>query len=148
MISWYQSGRIRPKPGARAHNTCLSASKRYLQRLYDTIISRGDVHIEQLDLDDRSNVRGSIKGRIRFYDDSLLQFNEAVFLRGKQIIKRHYTYHYQNLADELIFRYDNVPHHAHIPTYPHHKHVGTTIESAQPPDLSDVLHEIEQIIYD
>jgi hypothetical protein len=47
----------------------------------------------------------------------------------------------------VIFRYDNAPHYPHIFTYPHHKHVGSAVEPAQVPDFSDVLREIEQLIY-
>lgn len=121
---------------------------RYLYRLYDTITSRGDITIEHLDLDVQSKWSGVIEGRLRFYDGSLLEFDEGVLLRGRQIIKQRYNYHYQNSADELIFRYDNAPHHPHIPTYPHHKHVGSKVEPALPPDFNEVLHEIERIIYE
>jgi hypothetical protein len=89
---------------------------RYLYRLCDTIISRGDIKIERLDFDVQSKLSGVIEGRLKFHDGSLLQFDEGILLRGRQIIKQRYNYHYQNLADELIFRYDNAPHHPHIPT--------------------------------
>ncbi|MCP4610188.1 MAG: hypothetical protein GY845_15875, partial [Planctomycetes bacterium] len=112
-----------------------------------TIISRGDVEIESLIFDDQSKLYGSIEGRFRFYDGSLLEFDEVVLLHGEQIVKLRYAYHYQNSNDELIFRYDNVSHHPHISTYPHHKHVGNKVEPAQIPDLNDVLREIEQLIY-
>jgi hypothetical protein len=110
-------------------------------------MSRADALIEELDLDIQSRHSGGINGRLRFYDGSLLQFDETVLLRGRQIIKLQYTYHYQTKANKLIFRYDNAPHHPHIVTYPHHKHVGPNIESALPPDFNDVLSEIDKIIY-
>lgn len=122
--------------------------KNHLYRLYDTVTSRGDVEIESLIFDDQSNLYGSIEGRLRFYDGSLLEFDEVILLQNEQIIKLRYAYHYQNSAGELIFRYDNVPHYPHIPTYPHHKHVGDKVESAQVPDLSEILDEIEQLIYE
>lgn len=40
--------------------------KSYLARLYDTIISRGDLEIELLVFDDQANLRGSIEGRLNF----------------------------------------------------------------------------------
>jgi hypothetical protein len=45
---------------------------------------------------------------------------------------------------QLIFRYDNAPHHPEIVTYPHHKHTPTAIELASPPHLVQVLQEIGQ----
>ena len=62
--------------------------------------------------------------------------------------KLRYVYHYQNASGEVIFRYDNAPHHPNLPTHPHHKHIGSAVEPSQDPDLSEVLHEIEQLIFE
>ncbi|MCZ7671730.1 MAG: DUF6516 family protein [Chloroflexi bacterium] len=120
---------------------------RYLHRLYDTIISRGYVEIERLDFDELPGRQGIIEGRLRFHDGSLLDFDEVVLLRSEQIVKLRYAYHYQNESGEVIFRYDNASHYPNIITYPHHKHVGSAVESAQVPDPSGVLREIEQMIF-
>jgi hypothetical protein len=120
--------------------------KNYLYRLYNTIISRGNIEVEVLVFDDQ-NSRASIEGRLRFYDESLLAFDEVILVSDKQIVKLRYAYHYQKVDGKLIFRYDNAPHHPTIPTYPHHKHRDAKVEAALAPDLSDVLNEIEQIIY-
>lgn len=120
----------------------------YLHRLYDTIISRGYVEVERLDFDELPGRQGIIEGQLRFHDGSLLDFDEVVLLRDKQIVKLRYGYHYQNESGEAIFRYDNAPHHPNIITYPHHKHVGSTVEPAQVPDLSEVLREIELLIFE
>ncbi len=120
---------------------------RYLHRLYDTVISRGYIELEQLVFDNRSNRRGTITGRLKFHDGSLLDFGEVLILRNKQIVKLRYAYHYQNALGDVIFRYDNAPHYPNLPTYPHHKHIGSAIEPAQAPDLSEVLREIEQLVF-
>ncbi len=120
---------------------------RYLQRLYDTILSRGYIEIEQLTFDNRSNQNGTIRGRLKFHDDSLLDFGEVIVVQHRRIVKLRYAYHYQTESGEVIFRYDNAPHYPNIITYPHHKHVGATVEPAKVPDLSDVLQEIEQLIF-
>jgi hypothetical protein len=121
--------------------------KRYLHRIYDTIVSRGYVEVERLDFDELTDRQGIVEGRLRFYDGSLLDFDEVVLLRDEQIVKLRYAYHYQTQAGEMIFRYDNAPHYPNIPTYPHHKHVGSNVEAAQIPDLSEVLRQIEQIVF-
>lgn len=120
----------------------------YLHRLYDTIISRGYVEVERLDFDELPGRQGIIEGRLRFHDGSLLDFDEVILLRNGQIVKLRYAYHYQNESGEITFRYDNSPHHPNIITYPHHKHVGSTVEPAQVPDLSEVLREIELLIFE
>jgi len=119
-----------------------------LNRLYDPVISRGYVEIEQLTFDNRSNKRGSIMGRLKFHDGSLLEFGETIVQQNRQIVKRRYAYHYQNAAGDVVFRYDNAPHYPDISTYPHHKHVGTVVEPATEPDLSVVLLEIERLLFE
>ena len=121
--------------------------KRYLHRLYDTIISRGYVEIEHLSFDELPGRQGIIQGRLKFHDGSLLDFDEVILLRREQLVKLRYAYHYQNEAGELIFRYDNAPHYPNIVTYPHHKHVGFVVEPTQVPDLSEILREIEELIF-
>lgn len=120
----------------------------YLYRLYDTVVSRGYIEIEQLIFYNRSNRRGSIRGQLKFYDGSVLIFGEVLILRDRQIEKVRYTYHYQSESGDLVFRYDNAPHYPDLSTNPHHKHIGSTVEPTVPPDLSDVLREIEQLIFE
>lgn len=120
----------------------------YLHRLYDTIISRGYIEVEQLVFNNQSNRRGTIRGRLKFHDDSLLDFGEVIILQNRRIVKLRYAYHYQNASNEVVFRYDNAPHYPNLSTHPHHKHVGATVEPAQVPDLSEVLREIEQLIFE
>lgn len=119
----------------------------YLHRLYDSIVSRGYIEIEQLIVDNRSSQRGTIRGRLKFHDGSLLDFGEVLISQNRQIVKLRYAYHYQDASGNLLFRYDNAPHYPNIPTHPHHKHVGSTVEPAPAPDLNDVLHEVEQSIF-
>jgi hypothetical protein len=121
---------------------------RYLHRLYDTIISRGYIEVEQIIFDNRSNQRGTIRGKLKFHDGSLLDFGEVIILQNRHIVKLRYAYHYQDALGEKVFRYDNAPHHPTVSTHPHHKHVGTAVEPTQAPDLSEVLREIEQLIFE
>jgi hypothetical protein len=47
----------------------------------------------------------------------------------------------------LVFRYDNAPHHPEVATHPHHKHTGTTVVACTPPDISEVLSEIDALLH-
>ena len=120
----------------------------YLNRLYDSVISRGYVEVERLNFDELPGRQGIIEGQLLFPGGSLLDFDEVVLVRSGQLTKLRYAYHYQSEAGELIFRYDNAPHYPNMTTYPHHKHVGTAVESTQIPDLNEILREIEQLIFD
>lgn len=96
--------------------------------------------------DKRSLSIGFIEGRLTFLDGSSLRFMEFVNLRA-EAVRYKYSYHYQDAADELIFRYDMAPHHQEVSTFPHHKHSanGEAVESTAP-SLADVLEEIEQVV--
>lgn len=122
--------------------------RRYLERLRDTIYSRQEIKVEYLRVQEALSDRlGAIEGRLRFYDDSLLEFTETIIEQGVVLVKTDYAYHYQRADGTLIFRYDNAPHHREISTFPDHVHSEGRVEAAEPPDLSDVLHRIDERLY-
>ena len=124
---------------------------RYLGRLQDTILSRQEVEIEEMEIFDRSDRPGQTSefyARLRFHNNSQLQVVEKLIVERYTIVKVRYAYHYQRADGALVFRYDNVPHHPEINTHPHHKHLGDTIVATRPPDLNEVLREIDGILYD
>jgi len=128
----------------------MSRLHRYLGRFHDIVLSRQEVQIEDLEVLDRSDTPGQTSefyARLRFHDDSQLQIMEKLIVERFTIIKERYAYHYQRADGALVFRYDNVPHYPEISTFPHHKHAGSTVLPVQPPDLSEVLREIDGILY-
>ncbi|RLC16038.1 MAG: hypothetical protein DRI57_11875 [Deltaproteobacteria bacterium] len=68
-------------------------------------------------------------GRIVFYDSTVLEFTESVTPE-----RIRYRYHYMKADGTLIFRYDNVPHHRDIRTFPDHKHCPGRVVESQFPD--------------
>ncbi len=120
----------------------------YLSRLYATITSRQEIEIETLEVRYIATGVALFSAALRFFDGSLLVVEEEVKEQSHQTItKIRYKYHYQDSEDRLIFRYDNVPHHRSISTFPHHKHEGSKVIEAAPVDLSQVLLEIDQYLY-
>ena len=93
----------------------------------------------------RSKEVGFIKGDLFFKDGSRLHFREFVQAKRGQPVNRYmYAYHYQNDDESLIFRYDDTDHFRNLSTAPHHKHIGESdVIAATPPDLAQVLREIE-----
>ena len=117
--------------------------RQYLTRLYVTVHSRGEIEVEHFDVTQRTSLRGRIAGHLRFYDGSLLAFEEILEVRGvRQITKTYYKYHYQRADGTRVFRYDNAPHHPEVSTFPAHIHIEGRVEAAEPPDLSDVLRKM------
>lgn len=122
--------------------------RQHLNLIFDIVASRGDAKVERLLTEETiPNYQGIVEGRLRFWDGSLLEFVEVLEMRGVVLHKIDYAYHYQDKDAQLIFRYDNAPHHTSISTFPHHKHVRQQIESAKPPHLGDVLREVDQHLY-
>ena len=49
--------------------------------------------------------------------------------------------------DEMIFRYDNAPHHPGTENIRHHKHTASGIISSDLPEIKDVMNEITEMIF-
>lgn len=121
----------------------------YLTRLYATITSRREIEIETLEIHYVTAGLALFTATLRFFDDSRLVVEEEVeeYLR-QTVNKIRYKYHYQDAENRLIFRYDDVPHHPDVKTFPHHKHESEKIVAADPVDLSQVLQEIDRRLYE
>jgi hypothetical protein len=78
-----------------------------------------------------------INGAITFFNDTVLEFTESVTPD-----RRRYRYQYMRTDGALIFRYDNVPHHRQLATFPHHKHDGDTVIESEAVELRQVIEEV------
>ena len=123
---------------------------RYLDRLYAMIHSRHEIVVEEFEFLDQSAAAGrtsEIFMRLRFWDGSLLQVEEALVVRAFAIVKVRYNYHYQRADGTQVFRYDNAPHYPDLAGFPAHKHEGDQVLSAPAPDLSQVLRETDGYLF-
>ncbi|MBX3001299.1 MAG: hypothetical protein KF893_22450 [Caldilineaceae bacterium] len=86
---------------------------------------------------------GLVRGRVFFWAESFLDLYEVVSTELGYPVRISYAYTY--LYDgNLVFRYDNAPHHPEIVTFPHHKHIGPQdrLAPSDQPSLSQVLVEV------
>lgn len=84
-------------------------------------------------------IKDTFTGQSRFF------FREYLDVAAGKIEKLMYTYHYQDAANQLLFRYDNAQHKPAL-LFLEHKHIGDTdIIQADAPVLSEVLLEIAQM---
>ena len=69
---------------------------------------------------------------------------DYLFLDGS----RKYSFHWQDRQEHCIVRWDNVPHHVTVASFPHHKHLGNAEQVAEsaPMQLETVLEYIRQRI--
>lgn len=118
----------------------------YLQLLLTEVVDSPVVSASSIVLDKRTNRSGLIRGDLFFLDGSRLHFRELVDIED-EVVRLMYSYHYQDLTEQLIFRYDDTPHHPELAGFPHHKHIQqeANVKASEPPTLAGVLTEIEHI---
>lgn len=87
-----------------------------------------------------------VKGSIIFIDSSVLEI--AIFAAeiSNTVIIDKYRFHYMDNKGEMIFRYDNAPHHPETLSYPHHKHIKDLVIPTHFPNLKEILNEISAAI--
>jgi Family of unknown function (DUF6516) len=99
--------------------------------------------------DKRDTYEGFLRIEITFIDQSTLFVREFVSVETS-IERDMYSYQYMDSTNNLIFPYDNTPHHQklNLPTFPHHKHVDSqeNVISSRAPFLAEVLQEIIAIL--
>ncbi|HEY7494492.1 MAG TPA: DUF6516 family protein [Candidatus Tectomicrobia bacterium] len=112
-----------------------------IKRIIDQYAATSFVIEAKIHFEMRPGDQGYLTGTLTFADDSKLHFSEYVDQTGEVVDKLMYTYHYQDMDNQLIFRYDNA---LHKPTLPSamHKHLPAQIIAAFAPTLDEVLAEI------
>jgi hypothetical protein len=74
-------------------------------------------------------------------------FTDKTELHTKEYItkdNRIYSFHWQNIKGDLLYRWDNAPHYKNLITFPHHKHCGKDNSVIENYDIS--LPEILEFI--
>jgi hypothetical protein len=82
-----------------------------------------------------------LKLKVEFTDHSSL-FTKEYF--SKTV--RNYSFHWQDINDNLLIRWDNAPFHKSIDTFPHHKHKDNKVISSMEIGLEDVLKYIFEML--
>jgi len=86
---------------------------------------------------------GYVEGEITFIDSSRLVFFEFLRQTATGLDREKYRYHFMDAHNQLVFRYDDAPHHPGVATFPHHKHLPTGVTDSPAPRFAEVLAEIE-----
>ncbi|MCB8943884.1 MAG: hypothetical protein H6658_09020 [Ardenticatenaceae bacterium] len=113
---------------------------RNIEAALDEVIGTGEAVLRDIKVDHRSAVIGFLAGMLQFENGSQLYFREYVDVTLSEP-RLMYAYHYQDVNDELIFRYDNALHRPPL-SKPEHKHTSDNVEISDAPTIAQVLHEI------
>ena len=75
----------------------------------------------------------------------LLAHSKKLIMRGYYFTdgRRKYSFHVQDTANNLVFRYDNEPHWADLPNFPFHKHLPDSVVPSPEMTLEMVFDELE-----
>jgi hypothetical protein len=113
---------------------------RTIEEVLAAPIATGEATLTDLQIDQRSSLRGFITGRLQFNDGSELHFREFLDV-SRDEPRLMYAYHYQSANKTLIFRYDNAAHRPQLPQ-PEHKHSKTDITVSPAPTFAQIIDEI------
>ena len=97
---------------------------------------------KSVDLREFSATEGMLRGRLLFVDGSMLEFME--YLKEENRLK--YRFHLMDKKGNIVFRYDNAPHHKDVSSFPHHKHLPINVVESDEKGIMDILDEIEILI--
>lgn len=86
--------------------------------------------------------------RIKLKDGGLLEMMERVIVEGNSPpCHTTYRFHWQDANGKLIRRWDNAPHHPHLPGFPCHLHLGEdmSVETSKPITGLMLLDEMDAL---
>lgn len=101
------------------------------------IISHFSINVDEID-----TRTGYLKGKLELIDGSVLHFIEYVEIQDNIVNRLKYKYQWQSETGDLISRWDNVPHHQEIDTFPYHIHNDKGVDASHNMDLKMVIDVI------
>lgn len=88
---------------------------------------------------------GYIRVKCHLQNGDMSEFSEYVQAHTDEIQIITYSYHWQTSNRGLIKRWDNVPHHKEIHSFPHHMHLPNgDAHASAPMNLENIIIAIEK----
>lgn len=114
-------------------------AREYYSQIETTINDCPIVTHFSTEFDEIDQFVGYFKGKLDLMDGSILHFIEFIEIENEIVNRLKYKYHWQSENGELIERWDNVPHHREIDTFPHHKHDNKGVYSSSNVNLKTII---------
>ena len=114
----------------------------YLNRIEEAVFNCPNARVERYAENAISDERVNLHVRLRMDQGHLLEIREAILLEddGSLNILAH-SYHFQDINNVVIFRYDNTPHYPNLETFPDHKHLLDAVLASSRPTIQQVIRE-------
>ncbi len=119
----------------------LDLLSRYLGDVAIDVRKLENAKVERYEEESLSANRVNLRIRIRFLSGYLLELNESAIVEAGHIRHLGYRYHFQNIENNLVFRYDDTPHFPEIDSFPHHKHLKDNVVAVDKPSILKVIEE-------
>lgn len=114
----------------------------YLNRIEDAVFNCPNASVERYAENAISDERVNLHVRLRMAQGHLLEIREAIFLEYDGSLNiLAYSYHFQDINNAMIFRYDNTPHYPNLETFPDHKHLLDAVLAFRKPTIQQVIRE-------
>ena len=113
----------------------------YSERVERLVLQLSDFLVDHYTQEVVSYERVNIRFRLRSNLGHLLEVSEALGLDEDTLTFLRYRHHFQDPHNQMIFRYDNAPHHRHLSSFPDHKHVADTVVASTKPSIDQVMRE-------
>lgn len=118
----------------------------YLNQVEQAIVQCENAYVERYQEEILTSQRANLRIRLRFKQTHLLEINEAIVITDNYLELLDYRYYFQDEKNNLVFRYDSVPHFPNLSTFPHHKHLPNDVISCHKPEITQVLKEATELL--
>ena len=89
---------------------------------------------------------GYVRIKCKLSNGDILEFAEYVVVWKRKIYVETYTFHWQTADGKLRKRWDNVPHHKHVDTFPDHLYLPNKVVGSSPKTWKKILADIEKTL--
>jgi len=89
---------------------------------------------------------GYVRIKCKLSNGDILELAEYVMVHKGKIGIETYSFHWQTADGVLRSRWDNVPHHKDLDTFPNHLHLPEKVIGSSPKNLKKILEEIEKTL--
>lgn len=124
----------------------VSPLSKYLNEVEAAFSKLSSGYIERYEEECLTPERVNLRVRVRFPKGYLLEWNEAVIGDEGHVDHLAYRYHFQDMGNKLIFRYDNTPHFRGLKTFPNHKHLPDNVVPSDRPSVFEVLKQVNETL--
>lgn len=113
--------------------------------IQDLSVSRAIVSFNVLKLE-IGDEYGYVRIKCKLSNEDILELAEYVIVHKGKISIETYSFHWQTADGALRRRWDNVPHHKDLDTFPNHLHLPERVIVSSPKTLKKILEEIEKTL--